>query len=95
MLTVVTYTIEILVNPDGSITALVANEAIKPGLLKQILCWKAEHCTDQYVITRLRQKTVPTGYKYTTWQPGIVCVKIYHTQIITMYIVIRANVRLV
>ena len=58
--------IEILVNPDGSITALVANEAIKPGFLKQILCWKAEHCTDQDVITRSRQKTVPTGYKYST-----------------------------
>ena len=63
----------ILANPDGSITALVKNDAVEPSLLKEILYWKVEHCTDQDVIARLRQRTVPAGYKYTTWQPGKCC----------------------
>ena len=60
-----------LVNPDESITALVVNDAVTPTLLKEILYWKAEHYTDKDVIARLRQRTVPKGYKYTTWRPGM------------------------
>lgn len=56
------------VNPDGSITP---NPAVSPELLREILLLKAEHCTDENIITHLRPKTVPEGYEYTTWMPGI------------------------
>ena len=58
------------VNSDGAITAEVDNPAVTLSLLKEILYWKAEHCTDTDVIARLRPRTVPTGYQYTTWSPG-------------------------
>ena len=58
------------VNSDGTITVKVHNPAVSVDLLKEILCWKAERCTDKDVIARLRQRTVPSGYQYTTWYPG-------------------------
>lgn len=66
------HSIEITaVNPDGSITAEIPNPAVSPELLREILLLKAEHCTDKDIITHLRPKTVPEGYEYTTWMPGI------------------------
>lgn len=52
-------------NSDGAITAEVDNPAVSLSLLKEILYWKAEHCSDKDVIARLRPRTVPTGYQYT------------------------------
>ena len=58
-------------NPDGSITAEIPNPAVSPELLGEILLLKAEHCTDEDIITHLRPKTAPEGYEYSTWMPGI------------------------
>ena len=58
------------VNSDGTITAEVSNPAVTQSLLKELLYWKTEHCTDRDIIGRLRPRTVPTGYEYTTWYPG-------------------------
>lgn len=58
------------VHPDGAIIADVNNPAVSTDLLKEILHWKVENCGDKDIITRLRQRTVPSGYQYTTWSPG-------------------------
>ena len=46
------------------------NPAVPQQLLLEILLWKLEGAMDVDVITRLRERTVPQGYKFHTWQPG-------------------------
>ena len=60
----------IIVNDDGSITAKVANPAVPDTLLEEIYTWRVERATDMDVITRLRQRTVPSGYSFHPWIPG-------------------------
>jgi hypothetical protein len=55
---------------DGIIEAEVVNRAVPTSVLKEILTWKEEGCTVEDVITRLRIRTVPTGYGYHTWTEG-------------------------
>lgn len=57
--------------PDGSVAAEVPNPAVTPELLKEILEWKRHGATINDVITRLRQRTVPTGYTIHMWQPSM------------------------
>lgn len=57
---------------DGSLCAQKQNPAIPVNLLRDIFTWKAEGATEIDIITRLRQRTVPAGYAYHTWIPGIV-----------------------
>ena len=39
-------------------------------VLQEISTWKAEGASDMDVVTRLRLKTVPEGYKYHPWTKG-------------------------
>ena len=59
------------VNADGTVTAEDKNPADSLSLLKEILHWRAECCTDKDIIAHLRPRTVPTGYQYTSWNPGM------------------------
>lgn len=55
---------------DGIIEAEVINRAVPTSILKEILMWKGEGCTIEDVVTRLRIRTVPSGYGYHTWSEG-------------------------
>jgi hypothetical protein len=46
------------------------NPAVGAALLKEILLWKLEGCSNDDVITRLRQRTVPEGYTIHPWIAG-------------------------
>ncbi len=56
---------------DGHIVALKENPAVSKELLAEIHGWKLEGATDNDVLCRLRQRTVPTGYSYHFWCQGI------------------------
>ena len=56
--------------PNGTIVASEPNPAVSEALLKEVLLWKIEGCTDDDVIIRLRQRTVPAGYKFHSWIAG-------------------------
>lgn len=55
---------------DDTVTAELHNPAVSQALLKEIHHWKQEGCLDLDVITRLRQRTVPQGYKFHNWIAG-------------------------
>lgn len=55
---------------NGHLKARKENCAVPQHLLLEILMWKYEGANDEDVIVRLRERTVPSGYKYHTWQPG-------------------------
>lgn len=50
-------------------------------VLQEIATWKAEGASDIDVVTRLRLKTVPEGYKYHPWTKGniITCIIMHST----------------
>lgn len=47
------------------------NPTVSGKLLQEINSWRREGASDRDVITRLRQRTVPNGYSYHTWIPGL------------------------
>lgn len=55
---------------DGIIKATVHNPAVSSKLINEIAAWKEEDSTMEDVVTRLRARTVPRGYKYHTWIQG-------------------------
>ena len=64
--------INFTVNKDGGIQAKTTNPAVPDELLWEIHRWRMEDATDVDIITRLRQRTVPTGYCLHTWCPGTI-----------------------
>ena len=50
--------------------AEISNPAVTREILEEILYWKEEGCTQKDIITRLRNRTVPSGYKYHNWRAG-------------------------
>ena len=56
--------------PNGTIVASEPNPAVSEALLKEVLLWKIEGCTDDDVTIRLQQRTVPAGYKFHSWIAG-------------------------
>ena len=58
------------VGKDGAIYGQRKNVAVSEELLKEIYSWRGEGATDKDVLTQLRQRTVPEGYTYHTWNPG-------------------------
>ena len=56
---------------NGSVTAEFPDPAVSTSLLLQILQWKEEGATEEDIHCRLRCHTVPDGYSYTTWKPGV------------------------
>ena len=59
------------VGADGEVVAQVPNSAVCMDLLKEIRDWKAEKASELNVLTRLRQRTVPSGYTPHSWQAGM------------------------
>ena len=55
---------------DGIIEAEVVNRAVPTKVLKEILTWKGEGCTIDDIVTRLRNRTVPSGYAHHMWSEG-------------------------
>ena len=43
---------------------------VPASVLSEVLLWRCEGATDLDVITRLRQRTVPTGYNPHPWISG-------------------------
>ena len=54
---------------DGRV-AEVQNPAISQELLVEISRWRADGVEWSDIISRLRPRTVPCGYVYSTWKPG-------------------------
>jgi hypothetical protein len=59
------------VSKDGSVCAKRMNPGVSEKLLREIHSWRREGASDKDVIIRLRQRTVPDGYSYHTWIPGL------------------------
>lgn len=57
--------------PNGDIEAVKYNEAVPHSVLSEIFLWRSEGATDMDVITRLRLRTVPSGFKPHRWSKGI------------------------
>lgn len=55
----------------GSVCAKRMNPGVSEELLRKIHSWRREGASDKDVIIRLRQRTVPDGYSYHTWIPGL------------------------
>ena len=60
-------------SPDGTISSMRPVPHVSSFLLEQILTWRAEGCSDEDVVTRLRLRTVPVGYTPKAWIDGTVC----------------------
>ena len=58
------------VMPNGMVVASEPNPAVSAALLKKILLWKLEGCSDIDVIVHLQQRTVLEGYKFHPWIAG-------------------------
>ena len=55
----------------GGITAEIPNPAVSGVILRDIQRSKEEKCSEEDIITRLRLRTIPAGYNYHTWHPGM------------------------
>ena len=51
--------------------AELENPAVPCELLRDVLLWKGEACCEADIIMRLRSRTVPDGYTYSPWVPGM------------------------
>ena len=58
-----------LVSSSGSIQALNPKSVLGQDVLREISTWLSEGCLMKDVI--VRQRTVPAGYSYHTWIPGL------------------------
>ena len=56
--------------PDRRIVAEYYNPAVPCCVLEEISGWLYHGATLEDAIDRLRLRTVPSGYKIHTWQPG-------------------------
>ena len=57
--------------PNGDITAEIPSDAVSKSLLLEIEEWMKEGAKYDDIICRLRPKTVPPGYPYSTWISGM------------------------
>ena len=53
------------------IVAELPNPAVSNLLLQEIQRFKDDGLTDDKIFSILRTRTVPAGYTYTTWKPGM------------------------
>ena len=70
---------------DGHRVAEVQNPAISQELLVKISRWRADGVEWSDIISRLRPRTVPCGYVYSTWKPGE-HYNIHYTILMILYI---------
>ena len=59
-----------LVTIDGNVVAEVQNPAVSKDLLKEVSHWRDHGVEWKDVISRLRVRTVPSGYTHSPWRPG-------------------------
>ena len=55
---------------DGTIVAKESDSVVPEDVLKEIWRWKTDGLTDDDVISRLRCRTVPSGYSFCPWMKG-------------------------
>ena len=72
--------------PNGKCVAEIANPAVAESLLEEIWCMRSHDVSWKDIIQRLRTSTVPSGYTFSTWKPGLGCYKwwlliILHTHV--------------
>lgn len=65
----------LLAFPDGTIHAKRDSPAVSVMLLNEIWNWKQMGASTEDVISRLRPRTVPSGYSYNTWISGMFYVR--------------------
>lgn len=75
------------VGNDGSIYAQRRNIAVPEELLKEIHIWRNEGATDEGVLIRLRQITVPKGYTYHMWNPGLLLNPYHLAMFVSIHII--------
>lgn len=56
---------------DGSIVAKQPTSAVSATLLREIWRWLQMGLSMTDVVSRLRTRTVPKGYSYHMWKPGM------------------------
>lgn len=69
---------------DG-LVAEIPNPAVSSSLLQEIQQMKVNGLTEQDIFSRLRSRTVPAGYAYTTWKPGMVTMSVLHAHVHILY----------
>ena len=55
---------------DDTIVPKEPNPAVPDDLLKEVSQWTSEGVTEDDVIDRLRCRTVPSGYAFSSWTKG-------------------------
>lgn len=56
---------------NGQIVGKVPNPAVEDRVLVEILQWRSQGIEWSNVIARLRPRTVPSGYAFISWKPGM------------------------
>ena len=56
---------------DGTIVAEIPNPAVPKKLLEELWHWKQNGVSIEDSIDRIRPRTVPTGYSFSNWRPGM------------------------
>ena len=62
---------------DG-LVAEVPNPAVSSTLMLEIQQLKVDGLSEQDIFSRLRSRTVPAGYAFTTWKPGMITMSVVH-----------------
>ena len=63
--------------PDGTVIAELDNEAVPQHVLSEICSWREQGISMEDILQRLRPRTVPPGYKFHTWKPGMYAMLFY------------------
>ena len=66
--------------PDGTIQVQANSSIVPQCILKNIWMWMRQGIDWKDIVERLRPRTVPPGYVYHTWTPGMyrtVCTSLY------------------
>ena len=58
--------------PDGTIQAELDTGCIPQSVLQEIWLLRRQEIDFKDIVERLRPRTVPTGYTYHNWTPGMV-----------------------
>ena len=60
-----------VVTTNGQTVGMVPNPAVEEGVLVEISQWRGQGIEWSDIIARLRPRTVPSGYTFSPWKPGI------------------------
>ena len=74
------YTMYMYVGVGDGLVAKVPNPAVSSSLMLEIQQLKVDGLSEQDIFSRLRSRTVPAGYAYTTWKPGMITMFVLHVR---------------